>query len=287
MKILSLDIGIKNLAFCLFESINDNSINGNNSINGSNSINDYKIKAWDIINLTEENEPSLCEFIEKTKPCLKPSKYIANNQCFCLKHSKKQNYLIPTPELKSSFINKQKFKELMEIADKYDIKYEKSCKKTELINKINEYINTNCFTEVKAKNASTIDLITIGKNIKHKFNKLFLSEGKIDYVIIENQMSLIAQRMKTIQGMVAQYFIMNDTANKIEFISASNKLKDCGIKEKTTYNERKKLGIQKCLEILNSNHKLEDKINHFQSHKKKDDLSDCFLQGLWFISTSK
>jgi hypothetical protein len=273
MKVLSLDIGIKNLAFCLFE-IDDNNKN------------EYKIKLWDIINLTEENEISLCEFIDKTKPCLKPSKYIANNKCYCLKHSKKQNFLIPTSELKPSFINKQKFKELLEIADKYDILYEKSIKKTELLNKINEYINKKCFTEIKSKNASTIDLITIGKNIKYKFNKLFLNEGKIDYVIIENQMSLIAQRMKTIQGMVAQYFIMNDTANKIEFISASNKLKECGIKEKTTYNERKKLGIQKCLEILNSNNNLEEKINHFQSHKKKDDLSDCFLQGLWFISIS-
>ena len=71
--------------------------------------------------------------------------------------------------------------------------------------------------------------------------------------------------------------------NKIEFISASNKLKDCDSKDKTNYSDRKKLGIAKCLEIITSDFKFNEHLNYFQSHKKKDDLSDSFLQGLWFI----
>ena len=59
--------------------------------------------------------------------------------------------------------------------------------------------------------------------------------------------------MKTIQGMLVQYFVMSQVfVDNIEFISASNKLKDCNIKQKTKYSERKKIGISKCLETISS-----------------------------------
>ena len=48
--------------------------------------------------------------------------------------------------------------------------------------------------------------------------------SKIDTVIIENQISTLASRMKTLQGMITQYFIMKNIP-QIEFISASCKLK--------------------------------------------------------------
>ena len=94
--------------------------------------------------------------------------------------------------------------------------------------------------------------------------------------------------MKTIQGMIVQYFIMSNlNVDYIEFISASNKLKDCDIKSKEKYSDRKKLGIEKCLEILNSDFRFNEHISYFNSHKKKDDLSDSFLQGLWFLNNKK
>ena len=73
----------------------------------------------------------------------------------------------------------------------------------------------------------------------------------------------------------------------IEFISASNKLKDCDLKDKTTYSDRKKLGIEKCLGIITSNAGFNEHIEYFNKHKKKDDLSDSFLQGIWFINNKK
>jgi len=273
MKILSLDIGIKNLAFCLFEKTSEDSY--------------FKIKSWDVVNLTEENEIPLCQFIEKNVQCTKPAKYKTDKECFCVKHSKKQNFHIPTSELKTSFVNKQKIQTLIELANKYGIPYEKPTKKNDLVYIINEYIEKTCFTPIVSKKSSKVDLVTIGKNIKTKFNKAFLEETTIDYVLIENQISPIANRMKTIQGMIAQYFIMNDTANHIEFVSASNKLKDCFVKEKTTYTMRKKMSIQKCLEIMETNCHFTDKSKFFVSHQKKDDLADCFLQGLWFIKEKK
>jgi hypothetical protein len=270
MKILSIDPGIKNLAFCLFEKSHDSDY--------------FKILKWDIVNISEQ-ETLKCEFIEKKEICCKPAKFQKNNKCFCLKHSKKQQFSIPTIEQKTSFINKQNLAKLHEIANLHGIVFEKKIKKTELIDSINEYISNHYFQPVENKNAADVNLYDIGLNIKSHFDNIFSKEETIDYVIIENQISPIATRMKTIQGMIVQYFVMSGINIKnIEFISASNKLKDLNSKDKTNYRQRKNLGITKCLEIINSDFKYSEHLDYFQSHKKKDDLSDSFLQGLWFIN---
>jgi hypothetical protein len=258
----------------------------------------FNITKWDTINLSQEDEIHKCVCIEKNgNICNKPAKYTLNDCFFCLKHSKKQNYQIPTSELKPAFINKQKIQKLIDIADKYSIPFEKPIKKNDLLFKINEYITNKCFKEISNTNASQIDLITIGKNIKHKFNKIFSINEKIDYVLIENQISPIANRMKTIQGMIAQYFIMNSNTEHIEFVSSINKLKQAQAQTEThthddkieqkqpnDYKSRKKTGITKCLEILTTDHRFDNQLSYFNTHKKKDDLSDSFLQGLWFIN---
>lgn len=272
MKILSIDVGIKNLAFCLFEKLELN--------------NDFSIKKWDTVNISEQ-ETHNCIAIDKNGLCNKPSKFtMGDNQCFCLKHAKKSDFKIPTPDLKSSFIKKQKIQKLNEIADKYKITYDKKTKKADLITLINDYSSKNYFQEVQTKKASDVDLYNIGKNIKTHFDKLFSEEVCIDYVIIENQIGPLAIRMKTIQGMLVQYFVMSPVEVKhVEFISASNKLKDCDLKDKSKYSDRKKLGIAKCLETITTNSNYSNNVDYFNAHKKKDDLADSFLQGLWFLST--
>ena len=274
MKVLSIDVGIKNLAFCLFDK--------------SPTANQFKITKWDIINISEQEDGAKCCFVEKGTPCNKPAKFKKDDQCYCLKHSKKQTLQIPSAEQKPAFINKQKIQKLYEIADSHNIKYEAKIKKANLVTLINDYIQTNYFQTIESKNASEVDLFNIGVNIKTKFNKLFENEETIDYVIIENQISPIATRMKTIQGMIVQYFIMSNLkVDHIEFISAANKLKDCDLKDKTNYSDRKKLGIAKCLGIITSDFRFNEHIDYFNTHKKKDDLSDSFLQGIWFLNNKK
>jgi hypothetical protein len=273
MKILSIDVGIKNLAFCLFDK--------------SLEVEQFKVTKWDVINLSEE-ETLKCGYSEKNSLCNKPAKFKKDDKCYCIKHSKKQVLQIPTSEQKPSFINKQKLSKLYEIADSHNIKYDPKVKKVDLTKLINEYIEKMYFEPVESKKANEVDLFNIGVNIKNKFNEMFKDEGKIDYVIIENQIGPLAIRMKTIQGMIVQYFIMSNLDVKhIEFISASNKLKDCDIKDKEKYSDRKKLGIAKCLGFLTTDFRFNEHINFFNGHKKKDDLSDSFLQGLWFINNKK
>lgn len=276
MKILSIDVGIKNLAFCLFEN------------NTSTNANEFVIKKWNSINVSEKIV-AVCGFIEKNNQfCNKPAKFTKGKECFCLKHSKKQNFIIPTSELKKNFIQKQKIQKLFDLADKYKISYKKPVKKDDLIELINEYIEKTCFDLISTTNANKIDLVTIGENIKIKLDDILLDEGKIEYIIIENQISPIANRMKTIQGLITQYFIMRENYNHIEFISSINKLKDANEvkseKFENTYSNRKKMSITKCLEHLNNKPFFYPMLEYFSQHSKKDDLADSFLQGLWYIS---
>jgi len=175
-------------------------------------------------------------------------------------------------------------------------------KKADLLVLLNEYIYNTCFEPVDSpENASKIDLVTIGKNNQSKLDVEFENEFEnIEVVVIENQISPIANRMKTIQGMISQYFIMRIPDIRIEFVNASNKLKDDqksntlsdvektdnkteNKTDKAKYSDRKKQGIQKSHELLNGEAKYQEWTDFFQKHGKKDDLADCFLQGLWFI----
>jgi hypothetical protein len=271
MKFLSIDVGIKNLSFCLFSKELESSY--------------YEIKAWDNIDLTEIHETKCIE-IEKNNICGKPAKFKKDSKCYCAKHSKKINYLLPNPEFQLPFLNKQKLENLIDLANKYNIYYQKPCKKIELINIISDFSNKNCLESIGKTNASKVDLVTIGKNIQHKFDLLFQEHIiNLNTIIIENQIGPLANKMKTIQGMLAQYFIMKNNNIRIDFISSTNKLKDF-IKEsdnKLDYKQRKQLGIKTCLEVVSSDFKYAIWNDFLQKHKKKDDLSDCFLQGLWYI----
>jgi hypothetical protein len=101
--------------------------------------------------------------------------------------------------------------------------------------------------------------------------------------LIENQISKIASTMKTIQGMITQYFVMLNVTD-IHYVSSFNKLKMfVKSKKNYSYKERKDLGIQCALtKIIETQ---ENKwLSLFENHKKKDDLADSFLQGLWYIN---
>jgi hypothetical protein len=274
-KILSIDVGIKNLAFCLLSK--------SDSENESNQI---SILKWDVVDLTQsdvenENKIICIQLDTKGKICNKQAKYKKDESCYCLKHAKKTKFLLTFE--KPAFINKQKLVNLILLAEKYGIQ-STNYKKTELISLLNSHILKNSVELIEKSNASKLDIVTIGKNIQSNLDVLLKDDIlSINTIVIENQISPIANRMKTIQGMIAQYFIMKNGSIKIEFVSSSNKLKDCDKGEKLTYSDRKKLGIVKCLESLSLSIDSSNWKSFFSGHKKKDDLADSYLQGLWYL----
>ena len=276
---LSIDVGIKNLAFCLF----------------CDEDKQIKIIKWDVINLSNSNSSSVTCCVPQTNkknkessPCKSQVKYFKSNKFFCLKHAKKQiEYKLP---MNISAIKKMKSKELNALASEHslikdDISKEKvnTLTKASIVSLFEQYIEVNCLENVEQINASKLDLVTIGKNMMINFDEILKDHLLlIDTVIIENQISPIANRMKTLQGMISQYFIMRNDNIKIEFISSANKLKGAtteASKVKLTYSDRKKLGIKYCLELIDIGWS-----NYFSTHKKKDDLADSFLQGYWYIN---
>ena len=99
--------------------------------------------------------------------------------------------------------------------------------------------------------------------------------GHVDIVLVENQM---AARMAVVQGMVTHHWVLKGVP-KIEIVSPANKLKGLAPK-KTTYAERKKLSVEHTRRLLTE---LGINPHVFETHKKKDDLADTFLQAMWFI----
>merc|ERR1711998_576824 len=117
-------------------------------------------------------------------------------------------------------------KNLLTIIEENNITYEKEKNKNEIIKAIQDYVSNTCFDVIEDVNANNVKLIDLGINLKNECNNLFetVDLQSIDIILLENQISPIANRMKTIQGMLAQYFIDNGNYN-IEFISSANKLK--------------------------------------------------------------
>jgi hypothetical protein len=160
--------------------------------------------------------------------------------------------------------------------------------KDHLINMIKQELHKNYLEHIENVKAMDVDLITIGKNMMQELDKVLEMGGlgvamHIDIAIIENQISTIASRMKTLQGMIAQYFIMKHTPH-IEFISASNKLKMFMTKKKTTYTERKAESVEITAELLETKEEFRDFKGYLNKNKKKDDLADCFLQGIYYLT---
>ena len=184
--------------------------------------------------------------------------------------------------------------------------------KEQMLDMIRQELDNKYLGNIENVRADQIDLLTLGKNMMTELDKFVtpytdintgeageagdsgdlgkmgglgqeVNKYKIDIVIIENQISTIASRMKTLQGMIAQYFIMRGTPC-IEFISAANKLKMFMTKKKTTYTERKIESVEVTKELLEKLPQFEKYRGCLEKNKKKDDLADCFLQGIYYLT---
>ena len=227
MIVLSIDIGMKNLAHCLLR-VEDT----------------VQILDWGVVDLTET---------PKCMCCVKAAIYRTSASAFCKKH-------IPSiPSLQG--LGKE---ELETICVKHGL-------------------NTGSRAEMSAfivafKKRETIKprtMVEISRALAAAYERFPVA----DIVLVENQM---AAKMAVVQGMVIQYWVLKGAAT-IEIVSPTNKLKmlEAG---KTTYAERKKLSVTHTRTLLRT---LNLENPEFETHKKKDDLADTFLQAIWYLRANE
>jgi hypothetical protein len=292
MRLISYDIGIKNLAYCLLEYEN----------------NHITILDWNVLSLLQKEVPTeqCSQMIPgKTKKlpackCTKVAKFSkptgnSQQQFYCERHAKKCDFIVPTKKHSRQHLKKLKVPELEQLAKSIFLFDENSAKqkKEDIVDKIAKFYEKKCLEPIiqeKRENAGDADLILIGKRMKQLLNENEFTKT-VTHVLIENQISPIATRMKTLQGMLTQYYIDHLENVDITFVSSVNKLKQFqgspnkdkkSDEEKTSYKDHKVSGVTFCNKILENNSVFKEWIPKMDT-KKKDDLADCFLQGLWYF----
>ena len=305
--ILSFDVGIVNLAYCLFTKENNN----------------WKILDWDIIDISERDAI-------KCHCGAKPS-FIHLDNYYCKTHCKKLEPIKKFEELYTELPEKCKctfdhngelcgrkstygtlLGKTLEVGavgavettkpitlekpnfsnETYCVTHAKQCYK--------KYESQNKLIEYKQKSVKKLDFDDVRLKLIQKLDakKILLSAN---VVVIENQPSMKNPVMKSISNTIYTYFLIrgivdhacNSSITAVKFMSPSNKLKLVtegeskqlvalkGTDESKAYKLTKSLGIKYTREILTH---LPDWINKFNMFKKKDDLADAFLQGAYYYT---
>ena len=314
-RILSFDIGIKNLAYCFLSNENTENV----------------ILDWRVIDLMQNPEippsslptarctcsvgqvPKKKQSTVVPRVCGKVAKFThtGTQDFYCETHAKSHStptngWLIPKKVFERSKLNSLNREKLEALVLGYKIPVAAVPKPTKKIyvDLLCEHFQRVCFQPICIGGTSTApilnskqtDLITLGRNmILHLDKQTILHENPPTHVILENQISTVASRMKTVQGELTMYFLMRFPEAHIEFISSKNKLK--GYEPPTALsdapislppNQNAKYKQHKCDAILytqqwmNKHPKMKVWEPYMLESKKKDDLCDCFLQGMWY-----
>jgi hypothetical protein len=264
MKILSFDVGIKNLAYCILEDhLTEDSI-------------EYKITDWNIIDLTDSPIEGFDDGVTNNKFLFGYKKLKVNELRDYLEKIKIQSNgnrgeLIKKVEsyLKENKLLKNRNSSKISVLDLGKTLYKKldEMKPTLIKAQINEVVIENQ-PSLKNPTMKTVQMLLYSYFVMHGF-----ISGELDTI---NNMKLIAARNKL------NVYDGPDMSSLYNY--------------KSQYNLTKKLSVEYCKHMLkHCNHKLESDtkeiheksmvklMKFFTDSDKCDDLADCYLQGAFYL----
>lgn len=293
--IVSWDVGIKNLAYCIIKDTNGK----------------FEILKWDLVDLRDTDELKCCETKKIKKEVVKCDakarfciEINGEKIGYCGMHKKRYQGL--EVDWKDKCFVKGKFdiqcyyegkkKCVKNSTYKYkDSEYYCSAHYKSVVNRIER---EHTIKKYKRKSCMSQTVFSLGERLCSKLDKI-KDLLMVDEILIENQPTLKNPTMKTVSTFLFNYFVVRgvvdrektkSTISNIKFMSPSNKLK---VNENQTmevmnknkdpekkYKLTKELAI-KYTKILIKD--MPDKLKHLESYKKKDDLCDAFLQGYYYM----
>lgn len=250
--VLSIDVAIKHLAFCLLCNT--------------------KICDWKLIDLLEDNDLKCkCSGIKKNGVlCTNNAKWQSPSASYCDIHKTDDDTLVQ--------INKKLTCHCGNLA--------KYITTDQLCNGFCERHKTVlCRRWYTVDNISDLELRIL---LFKKLDEFDFPAINITDVLIERQPKLATEKMRSLAYAIYDYFIIKFEYTRItvNWIDPKNKLYvytgpiiQCPIKNQ--YDRNKWFACKYCLWNLNEKDETEYK-NFFLDNKKQDDLADCYLQGLYY-----
>lgn len=151
--LISFDIGIKNLAYCVFANGTSGFAKGTSGTSGF--ANGISVVDWGIINLSDSTSglnDVLCNCLVKNGTvCGKKAKYQnehAHLYC-CATHAKSCNKLMPSKELSMPYVKKLKMDDLRLYCAQKFISISVEDKKPVILEKVQQHIEKNVLQPVK------------------------------------------------------------------------------------------------------------------------------------------
>ena len=252
MKIVSFDVGLRNLAYCVFEGT---------------SRHDIKILDWNLIDVMAEMgglEKPLCF------KCKKPACWTQGTSFACTRHKGGT-----TKAITKAALTKKTKPELDTLGEPYGIR---ASTKKELVDSLYTRLSQDVWKRC-VKSAKQTSVVDLAPAIAASFASRESIWRHADLIVFEQQPD---KRMLCVQGMMHMWFITQGF--RCRGVSAVHKLTNIiTVQDATkTYKGRKQTGILHAQELVPSNWK-----EYMLKHPKKDDLCDAFLQGLWVLENGR
>ncbi len=253
MKLVSFDIGLRNLAFCVLEGTNRSNL---------------KITHWDLIDVMAE---SAGHDNPKCHKCKKPANWVRQETYSCGRHKGSEELKCLT----KTELNKRPVDNMRALCRAAGIG---GATKKELVDRYYEYLKSRTWVKC-VKSAKHVSVVDLAGPIAQCLETRKALWNNADLVCFEQQPD---KRMLCVQAMMHMWFVC--AGFKCKGVSATHKLTNIVTLEDSTksYKGRKKTGIVHACQLVPQNWK-----DYMMKHPKKDDLADCFLQGLWVLENTR